>query len=122
MAPLRGFVSHYWNRLGLPLLSRLPTFGVLEHTGRRSGKTYRIPINAFRRGDHYYFALTYGSDVDWLKNARAAGGCDLVIRGRRIHLVEPELFTDPELRFLPAAPRAIERLNGVTQGVRMRIA
>jgi deazaflavin-dependent oxidoreductase (nitroreductase family) len=60
----------------------LPGFAILSHVGRTSGRTYRIPINVFRRGDHYLFALTYGSDVDWVKNVRAAGGCLLRSRGR----------------------------------------
>jgi hypothetical protein len=39
----------------------LPGFGILSHVGRKSGRTYRIPINVFQRCDYYYFALTYGS-------------------------------------------------------------
>jgi hypothetical protein len=76
----------------------------------------------FRRGEHYYVALTYGSDVDWLKNVVAAGGCEIETRGRRIRLVQPELIEDGELRYLPPPARVIERLNGVTETVRMRVA
>ena len=32
----------------------------LEHVGRRSGRVYRVPLNAFRTGDAVTFALTYG--------------------------------------------------------------
>lgn len=42
----------------------------VEHVGRRSGRTYRNPVNAFRDGDHVTFALTYGRRVDWLRNVR----------------------------------------------------
>jgi len=33
-----------------------------------------------RRGDHYLFALTAGSEVDWLKNILAAGECQMCTR------------------------------------------
>ncbi len=49
-------------------------FAELEHVGRRSGRVYRIPINAFRHGDAVTIALTYGPGTDWLRNVRAAGG------------------------------------------------
>jgi hypothetical protein len=36
----------------------------------------------FRRdADHYVVALTYGPDVDWLKNLRASGGGEIETRG-----------------------------------------
>jgi hypothetical protein len=38
-----------------------------------SGRTYSTPINVFRRGDDYYLFLTYGSDLQWVKNVLAAG-------------------------------------------------
>ena len=49
-------------------------FVELEHVGRRSGRVYHVPLNAFRSGDTVTFALTYGPKVDWLRNVRAAGG------------------------------------------------
>jgi deazaflavin-dependent oxidoreductase (nitroreductase family) len=100
----------------------LPGFAIVVATGRRSGRTYHIPMNAFRRGDHFYFALTYGSDVDWVKNVMAAGGCRLRTRGRLLRLVEPELLIDRELKFLPLPARLLERWNRVTEVLRMRAA
>ncbi len=40
-------------------------FVELEHVGRRSGKAYRNPLNAFQHGDALTFARTYGPKVDW---------------------------------------------------------
>ena len=91
--PLRRFVSRFFNGLTTPIAPWLASFGVVVHIGRRSGKTYRTPIDRFRRGERYYFALT-----------------------------EPEVFDDRGLAFLPQPARAIERLNVVTEGLRMRIA
>jgi deazaflavin-dependent oxidoreductase (nitroreductase family) len=105
----------------LPLARRLPTFGVLTHRGRRSGRAYTTPVNVFRRGDRYFFFLTYGADVDWVKNVLASGTCSLETHGRRVELIEPQMVTDPALRPAPPFARFIERrVAGVTQYMRMR--
>jgi hypothetical protein len=79
-------------------------------------------MNAFRRGNSYVFALTYGSGVNWVKNVVAAGECDLRTVGRDVHLVDPELFVDPKQRQMPALIRGFLRINRVTEFMRMRIA
>jgi deazaflavin-dependent oxidoreductase (nitroreductase family) len=102
---------------------RLPGFGVLTHQGRKSGQTYSTPVNVFRRGDAYFFFLTYGSDAQWVKNVLAAGSCSVETRGRVLELVEPELVDDPELRPAPPVVGFIERrVAGATQYLRMRPA
>ena len=100
----------------------VPGFAMLTHTGRSSGRTYSTPINVFKRGDHYLFALTYSSDVQWVKNIFAAGSVEMRTRGRDIHLVEPELIVDPELRLMPLPLRIAGKLNRVTEFLRMRAA
>jgi deazaflavin-dependent oxidoreductase (nitroreductase family) len=120
MRPLRRFTARFVNPLTRFVAPWLPGFAIVIHVGRRSRRTYRTPMNVFRRGDHYHFALTYGSDVDWLKNVFAAGGCEIKTVGRTVRLVEPELLFDHELRYLPRPARLIERLNGVTETLRMR--
>ena len=120
---LRPVVNRYLNRLTSPMARRLPGFAILTHRGRTSGRTYRTPINVFRRGDDYFFFLTYGSDAQWVKNVLASGSCSIETRGRTVELVEPKLVTDPELRPAPPPVRFIERhLAGVTQYLRMRAA
>jgi len=102
---------------------KLPTFGVLTHRGRTTGRTYQTPVNVFKRGDAYIVFLTYGSDAQWVRNVLAAGSCSIETRGRIVRLVEPELITDPDLRPAPLAVRFVEgRIAGVTQYVRMRTA
>src|SRR5262245_35164592 len=118
----RYVANRYINPLTRPVARKLPSFGILRHRGRKTGRIYETPINVFRRGDTYLFFLTYGSDVQWVKNVLAAGCCSLETRGRVVELVEPELVTDPELRPAPAHVRFVERrLAGVTQYVRMRV-
>jgi len=122
MRRLRSITARVLNPLTRLIGGRLPYFGIITHVGRHSGRTYRTPLNIFREGDHYYVALTYGSDVDWVKNVRAAGRCRLRTGGRDVELVEPEVIVDRELRFIPLPGRVIERWNGVTEVVRMRAA
>jgi deazaflavin-dependent oxidoreductase (nitroreductase family) len=116
----RHFVNTYVNPLTRPVAKRLPAFAILTHRGRKSGRSYRTPLNVFRRGDEYFFFLTYGSDVQWVKNVLASGTCSIETRGRVVDLVEPELITDPELRPAPPHVRFVERrIAGVTQYLRM---
>ena len=119
----RRYVNRYLNPITRPLARRLPSFAILTHRGRTSGRTYRTPINVFRRGDTYIFLLTYGSDVQWVKNVLAAGSCSLETQGKVVRLVEPELIIDPELRPAPPLVRFIEgRIAGATRYLRMHRA
>ena len=119
----RHVVHRFVNPITRPVAKRLPAFAVLTHRGRKTGRTYRTPINVFRRGDDYFFFLTYGSDVHWVKNVLATGSCSIETRGRVVELVEPELITDPELGPAPPHVRFLERrIAGVTQYLRMRPA
>jgi deazaflavin-dependent oxidoreductase (nitroreductase family) len=105
------------NRVLGPLARRLPGFAVVRHVGRRSGHVYRTPVNLFRSGDRYVIALTYGSDVQWVRNVRAAGAVDVETRGRLVHLVEPELVHDADRSLLPSPVRQILGLLDVSEFV-----
>jgi deazaflavin-dependent oxidoreductase (nitroreductase family) len=119
----RPVVNRYLNRVTRPLAKRLPGFAILTHRGRKTGRSYQTPINVFRRGDDYFFFLTYGSDAQWVKNVLASGSCSIETRGRIVELAEPELVTDPELRPAPAPVRFVEqRIAGVTEYLHMRAA
>ncbi|HET9346670.1 MAG TPA: nitroreductase family deazaflavin-dependent oxidoreductase [Candidatus Limnocylindrales bacterium] len=121
MRIIRPFTTRIVNPVTRRFAGWLPWFGILTYRGRKSGREYRTPMNVFRRGDSYVFALTYGSDVDWVKNVMTAGECGLRTRGRDIRLVEPELFVDPKQRQMPALIRLFLRFNRVTEFMRMRI-
>jgi deazaflavin-dependent oxidoreductase (nitroreductase family) len=117
----RHAVNRYVNPITRPVAKKLPSFAVLTHRGRKTGRAYQTPINVFQRGSDYFFFLTYGSDVQWVKNVIANGSCSIETRGRVVELVEPELITDPELRPAPARVRFVERrIAGATQYLRMR--
>jgi deazaflavin-dependent oxidoreductase (nitroreductase family) len=106
------------NRVGLNRLTRhiapwAPGFGVVVHRGRKSGKTFRTPINVFVRDNSYVFALTYGPQSDWVRNVLAAGGCELVTRRTAVQLTEPRLEHNEVRNDLPLVVRTILRITKV---------
>jgi deazaflavin-dependent oxidoreductase (nitroreductase family) len=93
---------------------RLPGFAIVTHVGRRSGREHSNPVNLFRRGDRYVIALTYGADSQWVLNVLAAGEAHVLTRGRRIHLVDPEVVHDERQSLVPAPVRPLLRAANVS--------
>ncbi len=122
MTALRPFTTRLFNPLARRFAGRLPWFGILTYSGRTSGRVYRTPINVFKRDGDYIFALTYGRDVQWVKNVVVAGGCSLRTRGHDVRLVDPVLFSDPTRHLMPLPVRIVLRLNAVSDFLRMRSA
>ncbi len=122
MSFLRPFTTRLVNPISRRFAGWLPGFGLLTYTGRKSGRRYRTPLNVFKRGNFYVFALTYGSEANWVRNVLAAGGCELRVCGRDVRLVEPEMLVDPAGRLMPLPVRLFLRLNRVTEYLRMRAA
>jgi len=73
-----------------------PTFGILEHVGRKSGKTYRTPLTVFSTDEGLAIMLTYGPDRDWLKNITAAGGGRMKRYGRTFAVSDPRVVSKAE--------------------------
>ena len=111
-------IVRQWNKAGLNRVTKqiapwAPGFGVVIHRGRRSGRLYQTPVNVFAAVDSYVFALTYGPDTDWVKNVRAAGGCELRTRGRAIQLTSPRLYHDQSRQGIRPLERQVLRMIGV---------
>ncbi len=115
------FNKRFTNRVARHIAGWMPGFAIVTHTGRRSGRAYRTPVNAFHRDDHYVFALVYGSGSDWVRNVQAAGRCTIRTNNHDIGLVEPELFDDPRRRTVPAPPRWILGLVHVDEFLSLRV-
>lgn len=80
---IRYFNRRYFNPFALSFAGRPNSFwSVILHTGRHSGKAYITPIVAVRQNGCFIIPLPYGRQVDWFKNVMAAGGCDLIYRGK----------------------------------------
>ena len=116
------FNKHFTNRLTLRVAGYLPGFAIVSHVGRKSGRPYRTPVNAFRSDGGYIIALTYGAQSDWVKNVLAAGSCELQTRGRRVRLFEPIIVTDESKGWAPLPVRLILGLIDATQYMRLSVA
>ena len=101
------FNAHVTNRLTRRIAGWMPGFAIVSHLGRRTGRTYRTPVNLFRDGDRYVVALTYGTDSEWVRNVIAAGGCTLQTRRKTFDVGEPKLFGDPSRKVVPMPARWI---------------
>ncbi len=97
--PIPQRITSFNRRFLNPLTLHLAGHGSmveLEHVGRTSGRTFRTPLMAFREGDIVTVALTYGPDVQWLKNITAAGGCRMRLRGQWLSLGAPRRLDPAE--------------------------
>jgi len=109
------------NRVTRRFAGRAPGFAIVIHKGRKSGKEFRTPLNAFPTKDGFAIALTYGPETDWAKNVLAAGGCSLEYRGRVIPLINPRLSTIAKVgNTFPAPVRFILGLVNVEQVLLLR--
>jgi deazaflavin-dependent oxidoreductase (nitroreductase family) len=105
-----------------PVARRLPGFAVVTHVGRRTGTSYRTPVNLFRHGDQWVIALTYGADSQWVANALAAGEIRVETRRRHRRLVAPELVHDPSRAMVPRPVRCVLALIDVDDFLVLRDA
>jgi deazaflavin-dependent oxidoreductase (nitroreductase family) len=91
----------------------LPTFAVVKHRGRKSGKSYETVVNAYRKGSVLAILLGHGN-TDWVKNLLAADEADLQLSGRDVHITN--------VRVIPAGTDGeglpwIARIGGRRMGV-----
>jgi len=102
------FNRNVTNRLSGAVAGRLPGFGIVIHRGRRSDRTYRTPVNVFRRPGGFQFALTYGRG-DWVHNVLDAGEAALLTRGRIRRIANPVIVRDPRHGGFPLPVRLVLR-------------
>jgi deazaflavin-dependent oxidoreductase (nitroreductase family) len=86
----------------------VPPWAVILHRGRRSGRQYRTPLVAFRRGRTLVIALLYGEESEWLRNLRAGGG-HVVRAGRTFVVGAPEVVATSDAGSLLARLSPPER-------------
>jgi deazaflavin-dependent oxidoreductase (nitroreductase family) len=94
---LARFNRHVTNPIQRMWAGWAPSFGILEHVGRRSGKLYRTPLNVFDAEvdgkPGVAILLSYGPDRDWLKNINAAGGGRMRRHGKTFGVSNPRTVT-----------------------------
>jgi deazaflavin-dependent oxidoreductase (nitroreductase family) len=97
-------------------------FVELEHRGRRSGRTYRVPMMAFDGGGVVTVALTYGPNVDWLRNLRSAGGGRMHVGRELLTLGAPRRLEEATGRArMPQPPRAMLPVLGCHEYVELPV-
>jgi deazaflavin-dependent oxidoreductase (nitroreductase family) len=99
----------------------------IRHVGRRSGRTYTTPVSARRNGDMIVIALTFGSQSDWSRNVRSAGGGTIRIDGENFDVTQPQVMSRQEAKPLVRSAfspinRAGFRMLGIKQVMTLRVA
>lgn len=94
------FNRHVTNPIQRMWAGWAPSFAIIEHVGRRSGKPYRTPVNALTTSidgkPGVAILLTYGPNRDWLKNITAAGGGRMKRYGKTFELADPRVMPKTE--------------------------
>ena len=117
--PFARQIARFNRRVTNPILGPItwyvPWFGRIEHVGRKTGQRHIAPMMAFRSRDRrrLTFALTYGPEAQWVKNAVAADEVTFDSRwSGRLRLAHIRIIHDPERR---AVPRIVRVGLGVMQ-------
>ena len=64
---------------------------VIRHIGRKTGRSYETPVEAFATDDGFVIALPYGPGTDWIKTVLAKGSATIVHEGETWLIDRPEL-------------------------------
>lgn len=88
--------------------SKVGPFSKLIHKGRKSGRIYKTPVVATHVDDKIIIPLSYGDQVDWLRNILAAKGCEIVYRKSRMIAENPVVLPSNEV--LPILPEKRRRI------------
>lgn len=88
----------------------LPPWAIVVHRGRKSGRLYRTPVNAFKKGDTLAVVVLYGERSDWVQNLLAAAGGQ-VVRGGRTYPISDVRLLDVDTARGAGVSRAALRLG-----------
>ncbi len=89
----------------------LPPWAVICHQGRRSGRSYRTPVNAYKRGCTLAVVVLYGEHSDWVQNV-LAGGAQVVRGGKTYPLSDARLVAPAQAGNVSPIARAVGRASG----------
>jgi len=79
-----------------PKQIRKGEYPVVTHVGRRSGRSYQTPLDAFPTETGYVLVARYGPESDWVRNILAAETAILRIEGEERPLDSPRLVSQEE--------------------------
>jgi deazaflavin-dependent oxidoreductase (nitroreductase family) len=80
--------------LSRPLAGRrfLPLWAIVHHRGRRSGRSYAVPVAIRASDDAFTIPLPWGENSQWVRNVLAAGECTIRWRGSDHHASAPRVI------------------------------
>ncbi|VAW06598.1 hypothetical protein MNBD_ACTINO02-3313 [hydrothermal vent metagenome] len=111
--------KRFFNKMSL----KKDMYPVLTHTGRTSGKTYRVPLAAYAVDGGYIFILMYSAKSDWVRNIFASGTALLTIDGDDVALINPRLVAeDLAWSQMPAGLKPPPKFLHVTEFLKMDLA
>jgi deazaflavin-dependent oxidoreductase (nitroreductase family) len=101
--------KYFFNRIVLTnTKSGKGPLSVVYHIGRQSGRTYQTPVLASYVEDKIVIPLSYGENVDWLRNVLAQGSCEISHKNRRMGATNPEVIDSAvALAILPEKRRKL---------------
>lgn len=88
---LERFQIKYFNPAVRPFARYIPTFSVIKHRGRTSGKPYETIVTAYTKGNVLAIALAHGK-TNWVKNVLAAGEADVHFIRKDVHITNPRVL------------------------------
>ena len=109
-------MPRYLNPLLRPIAGYLPPLALLHHRGRRSGRHYDTPVQAFRTPQGYIAAFAYSNDPAWARNLLAAGAGQMTRAGQTYDISNPRRLGKDGEKLLPPAVTAMMRALDV-QGI-----
>jgi deazaflavin-dependent oxidoreductase (nitroreductase family) len=106
----------YMNPVARRVARIMPTFAIIAHRGRKSGKPYETVVQAYRRRNTVAILLGHGQ-TDWVKNVMAAGEADVRRSGKILHITKVHIVpAGTRAEGLPLAARLGGRRMGVLVG------
>jgi deazaflavin-dependent oxidoreductase (nitroreductase family) len=106
-------LSRLLNPLAMPLTRRLPPLAVLHHRGRRTGRSYDTPVQAYPTPDGWVVGLAFDRNAPFALNLVAAGGGEMTRAGRRYRITQPRRVGREARELLPAFTSLQMRMVGI---------
>jgi hypothetical protein len=103
------------NPLVLPLTRRVPPLAVLHHRGRRSGRSYDTPVQAYATPKGWLVGLAYDHNAPFALNLLAADGGEMTRAGRRYRISRPRRVGREALKTLPPLAALQMRVVGIDE-------
>ncbi len=130
VAERQGFIIRYGNQL-LTAILRSPLHGfassgtlLITVTGRKSGKTYTVPVNYSRQGN--VVSIISRRNRTWWRNLRGGAPVTLRLQGRDVQgwgtvIEDDEGVVKALTTFVEQLPRVPRRLKDIPEAAKTRV-